>query len=158
LIAHTDWVAVALNVAYFLELVDENRSSRLVTTMRQVPEDQVVGLILQLAPPERVSELAMDRERLAHIVEITFAFRHAALQYVCEGSVRKIDVFFVTPLQAVSPGRKDWVANFLMDWTPFSREEVAFHECQGIHATMFNEPWAKDLQKRLKKVLQQRDI
>ncbi|KAH6665826.1 hypothetical protein B0J14DRAFT_643610 [Halenospora varia] len=158
LIAHTDWVAVALNVAYFLELVPQARANELVTTMRQVEQNQVVHLILDMAPIERVEALAMNYDRLTKIVEVTNAFRLAALQYTCEGSVGIMDVFFVDPLQVVSPSREHWVSSFLKDWEPFCREKVKFHECSGDHALMFNEPFAKDLQKQVKKVLKERNL
>ncbi len=158
LVAHTDWVAVALNVAYFLELVPEEFANELVVGMCQVPQDQVVDLILKHAPSGRVEELTIDNKRLTQIVEVTTAFRLAALQYTCEGQVQCMDVFFATPLQAVSPSREDWLINFLKDWLPFCRTEVRFYECAGKHASMFNEPHTFDLQKRLKLVLKERGL
>ncbi|KAI4155877.1 MAG: hypothetical protein LQ340_000681 [Diploschistes diacapsis] len=88
LIQHLDWVDVLLvNVAYFLELINENYSMVLQTDL------QAVDFILAGAPQDKLRQLELNMTRLQKLVEVTDAFRRAGKEWSPKGTVKKSGYF-----------------------------------------------------------------
>jgi thioesterase domain-containing protein len=79
-------------------------------------------------------------------------------KYEPEGSVKRIDVFYCTPLHSVCLTREQWVSDQLAKWQDFSREPVGFVECEGDHADMLNAAYVEGFEVRLNKILAERGL
>ena len=145
-------------VSYFLTLIPEEHASAVGSAMYNSPPDDVVDYILQVADPARLEALKLDRAQLWAIANVTDAYGSAAKQYDAQGNVKRVDVFYATPLQSVSSSRQDWLDGYLCYWRGFSREEVRFHECNGSHANMLDYEYVFAFQKQLKTVLKDRGL
>jgi thioesterase domain-containing protein len=78
--------------------------------------------------------------------------------YEPSGKVKKVDVFYCTPLHAVCMDKETWVKEQLAQWGDFSREPIEFIDCEGEHADVINGPYAEGFEQRLSKVLAARGI
>ncbi|KAL9625051.1 MAG: hypothetical protein Q9160_000780 [Pyrenula sp. 1 TL-2023] len=160
LIEKLDWVDVLLNVAYFLELVSEERSSIIGSQLsrRRREPDQALDFVLAHAPPDRLEALAIDKTRLRKMTDVTHAFGMAGKKYDPDGRVQVADVFWVTPLTSVASGRKEWMDRHLVRWKDFVVESPRFHECEGVHSKMLNAEYVNSFQKVMKKAMAARGI
>ncbi len=64
LIEKLDWIDVLLNVAYFLELIDEGVTASISKDLRQGTPDEALEFILACAPRQRLEALSIDKSRL----------------------------------------------------------------------------------------------
>jgi len=153
-----DWVEVVLNLSYFLDLTTEEHAHKISAEMHKLSNDQVLEHLLQIAPPARLEELSLDKNKLATWTSLAHAMQYAAREYDPSGSVASIDVFFAIPLQAVAKDKADWVANHLSKWKDFSRSEPRFHDVPGAHYTMMSSKHILAFSRELKSVLSERGL
>lgn len=158
LIERLDWIDVLTNVAYFLELIDEDFSASVGEDLHQRTPDEALDYILACAPRERLEALFIDRTRLQKLTDVTNAFGQAGKMYDPDGMVHAMDVFWVTPLQSVAENRKEWMDKHLIHWKEFSAETPRFHECEGSHSKMLNSENVTSFQKVLKSAMTARGI
>ena len=158
LIEHLSWNDVLLNVAYFLELISEELSVRVDADLRQLSPDQALDFIMTCAPKERLHALAIDKERLKKLTDVTNAFGQAGKKYEPGGLVQAMDVFWVTPLLSVAASRQEWMDEHLIRWKEFSMSPPRFHECEGVHSKMLNSDYVASFQQRLKSAMAARNI
>jgi thioesterase domain-containing protein len=153
-----DWIEVVLNLAYFLDLTTEEYAHAVSEEMHRKTDDEVLDHLLAIAPPARLAELSMTKQKLKTWASLAEAMQAAARTYDPSGSVQDMDVFFAIPLSAVAKNKKDWVDNYLSKWTGFVRNEVKFHEVDGAHYTMMGPEHILSFQKKLKGVLEMRGL
>jgi acyl-CoA synthetase (AMP-forming)/AMP-acid ligase II/thioesterase domain-containing protein len=158
LIEHLGWNDVLLNVAYFLELIGEELSIGIDADLHNLSPEQALDYIITSAPKERLRTLAIDKERLKKLTDVTNAFGQAGRVYDPEGMVQAMDVFWVTPLLSVATSRREWMDKHLSLWRDFSETPPRFHECEGVHSKMLNLDHIASFQQRLKSAIAARDI
>lgn len=153
-----DWIEVVLNLSYFLDLITEEYAHEISAEMHTRSDDAVLDHILSLAPPARLAELSMTKQKLKTWASLAEAMQAAARTYDPSGSVATMDIFFAIPLSAVAKNKQDWVTNYLSKWKDFTRSEPRFHEVDGAHYTMMGPEHILSFQKKLKGVLEQRGL
>lgn len=79
-------------------------------------------------------------------------------KYEPEGKIKKMDVFYCTPLHSVCLSKEKWVSDQLAKWQDFSREPIEFIECEGDHADMLNSTYVEGFEERLNRVLAARGL
>ena len=153
-----DWIEVVLNLSYFLDLITEEYAHEISSDMHQRSNEEVLEHIMERAPPARLNELSLTKQKLATWASLAEALQAAARNYDPSGSVASIDIFFAIPLSAVAKNKQDWVANYLSKWQDFARSKPRFHEVDGAHYTMMGPEHILSFQKKLKAVLSERGI
>ena len=138
LIEKLDWNDVLLNVAYFLGLISEEFSVSREVDLRHMSSDKALDFILEYAKDARLEALAINKERLRKITDVTNAFGQAGMKYQPDGAVQAMDVFWVTPLKTVAGSRQEWMNEHLIRWKEFSVDPPRYHECEGMHSKMLN--------------------
>lgn len=98
----------------------------------------------------------MDAARLTLMTDIGENFRVEVAKYDLMGNVESMDVFVADPPKYAAKDRADWKEKKLGKWREFSRGEVAFHDCVGVHAKMLDREYVVDFAKRLKGAMRQR--
>lgn len=79
-------------------------------------------------------------------------------KYEPEGNVKRVDVFYCTPLHSVCLTREEWLGGQLAKWQDFSRDPVEYIECEGDHADMLNGTYVEGFEQRLNKILANREF
>ena len=158
LVADLDWTAAAVLVSYFIELIPQTQVPDLINALRGLPRKEIVACLLEVARPEQRAALNLDVEQLLAIVNVTDNFGTMAKQYHPEGNVRKVDIFYCTPLHSVEKNRERWIADHLLRWQDFSHDRIELHECEGEHADMLNPFYIRGFEQRLARVLKARGI
>ncbi|CZR64685.1 related to long-chain-fatty-acid CoA ligase FAA2 [Phialocephala subalpina] len=153
-----DWISVLLHLSYFLDLFSEEHAHAISPAMHLLTPNQVLTHILSIAPPDRLSEMALDAEKLRKWTDISHGLHVIAHDYDPSGLVSKMDVFYAIPLAAVAKDKKDWMENHLQKWDGFVSEEVRFHEVEGAHYTMLGPENVFSFQKTLRGILKERGL
>jgi hypothetical protein len=113
---------------------------------------------MDVAPADRMTELGLNREKLANWADLAYSLQSSAVDYEPSGMVDSIDVFCAVPLAAVAKNMEDWKTNHLAKWANFSLTTPRFHEVDGANYTMIGPTHVYSFQKRLKRALQERGI
>lgn len=88
----------AMTVAVFLGLMGEGYAYENLPAMRKLTQTQVLDHIFELAPPSRLDELCMTREKLDNWAQLAWQLKVIAHDYNPEGRVKQMDVFYTGPL------------------------------------------------------------
>lgn len=159
LVENLDWTAAAVLVSYFLELIPQDSVPGYISRFHGQPKPQLIQSILDVSRPAQRAVLNLDVQQLLAIVNVTDNFGSMAKVFHPQGAVRKVDVYYCTPLHSVEKrGRKEWIEGHLSKWQDFSRERIEFHECEGDHADMLNPTYVEGFEERLARVLAMRGI
>ena len=158
LVRSIDWPVGAAMVAYFLDLIPEERVEAIADSLRGSPHEGIVKFLLYEANSSQRNALNLDQCQLLSIANVTNAFSEAAKCYEPYGRVSKVDVFYSTPLRSVSKGREEWLDKHLQIWSNFSECEIGLHECEGEHASMLNSTYVKSFCTKLQSVLDERKM
>lgn len=153
-----DWVSCILQLSYFLEFFDEGYAQAHHADLDKLTKEEVLQHIVDAAPPERMTEVDLDKAKLANWVNVAHTMQSAAINYEPTGIVDSIDVFVAIPLTEVAESMEDWKTNHLSKWIDFSRTAPRFHEVDGAHYTMIGPDHVYSFQRRLKAALQFRGI
>ena len=153
-----DWIEVALNLGCFLDLYSEEYQVEISDEMHQKKPEEVLGFLMEKAPPTRLAELSLTRPKMERWISLAHAMQNAARDYDPCGSVANIDIFYCTPLASVSKDRQHWLEEYLSKWKDFSLEEPRFHEVDGAHYTMLDSANVHSFQKKLKAALSDRGL
>lgn len=113
---------------------------------------------MDCAQDARLEALAIDKERLRKITDVTNAFGQAGKKYEPDGAVQSMDVFWVTPLMTVAGSRQEWMDEHLIQWKEFSASPPRFHECEGTHSKMLNSEYVGHFQQCLKSAMIARGV
>ena len=154
-----NWVDVLLHISFFLELIDEKTMVEITPYLHTLGNRQAaLAHILQIGDAERARSLAIDAEKLELISDIAENFRVNVAEYEPVGKVERLDVFVADPPTYAARDRQDWRENKLGSWVNFSRTEVEFHDCPGIHAKMLNPEHMADFAKIFKAAMRRRGV
>jgi acyl-CoA synthetase (AMP-forming)/AMP-acid ligase II/thioesterase domain-containing protein len=157
-VENLNWVDVMLHISFFLGLITEEKMLALTPSLRALPHQEAIAHILEVGCKERVKALAMDAEKLTLMTDIGENFRKGVATYDPLGSVQSVDVFVADPPKYAARDRRDWRENKLGRWREFSRGEVVFHDCMGVHAKMMDREYIVDFARKMKAALRQRGI
>ena len=153
-----NWVDVLLHISFFLGLITQDKMLELTPSLRLLPHQDAITYILNIGCGERIKALAMDAAKLIHTTDIGENFRIQIAEYDPEGTVQSVDVFVADPPKYAARDREDWKVNKLGRWKEFSRAEVTFYDCLGVHAKMLDREYVVDFAKKLKAALRSRGI
>jgi thioesterase domain-containing protein len=163
LVGQLTWSAGLVMVSFFYELIPERYANDIIPQLWHAEPAAALDFIMANSDPKRLKALALDREALSHVADVTANFSSAcAKNYAPEGKVGgPVDVFVVDPLLSITDGRKRWVDEYLVHWRDFVRVEgggLKFHQCEGSHSDMLGEKYIRSFQKTLKGVLAERGM
>ncbi|MFE7931212.1 AMP-binding protein [Streptomyces sp. NPDC057456] len=128
-----DFVETAVNLAMFLDLVSEQQAKKLPAELRPLDRQEQLGRLIDISPPERLSELDLDLERFTAWAELADGLTDLGRSYVPSGDVARMSVFYAVPLRG---SKQDWLNNELTRWTDFTREAPRFLDVPGEHYTL----------------------
>ncbi|MET9692987.1 non-ribosomal peptide synthetase [Streptomyces sp. NPDC006514] len=131
--AELDFAETAINLAFFLALIDDDQARELPSLLRGLPVEVQVIRLVSLFPPERLAELDLDAERFAHWAELADSITDLGRQYRPSGSVPSMSVFYANPLRGT---KEDWLANELRRWDEHTTEANRYIEVPGAHYTL----------------------
>ena len=120
-----------LNLAYFLDLIPEQRAAELSPIRHDVPRSQALEHVVRVAAPARMAELSLIPHALALWAGVAFSLQSMACDCEPRGAAAAMDVFYCMSLVAVASSKEEWLADHLSKWTGFCRTEVRFHEVGG---------------------------
>ena len=152
------WSECLLHLAYFLDLITEQRASDLSGEMQKLSRQDGLSHIVQIADPARMTELSLTPQALANWANLAFALQGIARDYEPSGSVAAIDVFYAVPLAAVAQSKAEWVNGPLSKWKDYCRTRPRFHDVDGAHYTMIGPAHVYQFQKKLKIALKLRGV
>ncbi|RAL05369.1 NRPS-like enzyme [Aspergillus ibericus CBS 121593] len=155
-----NWIDVLLHIAFFLELIDQNIMAEAGKYLhgQEIARQDALVHVLSISDQERVRALALNPERLERITDIGENFRVHGESYEPEGTVERLDVFVADPPSYAALNRQDWEENKLGAWRNFSRTEVGFYNCPGIHATMLNPVYVPEFVRSFKLAMKRRGV
>lgn len=126
-----DTVACAVNLAFFLSLIDMKQALELPEQLRAAaPEQDPCARLVQIAPPERLAELDIDEAKFRAWAALTYALLVVARPYVPSGAVESMTVFYAHPLHGT---KQQWLDNELKRWDAFSRAPARYIDVPGEH-------------------------
>jgi thioesterase domain-containing protein/acyl carrier protein len=153
-----DWTEVILSLSYFLDLMTEEYAHSISPAMHLLTRDQVMDRILSEAPPQRLKEMILDRQKLMKWADLAYQMQAIAQDYDPSGIVNSMDVFYAVPLSAVAKNKEEWLSRHLNKWIGFVDEAPRFHEVDGAHYTMINPEHVLSFSKKLKAALRDRGL
>lgn len=131
--AELDFVETAVNLAFFLALIDDDQASELPGLLRGLPVEEQIVRLVRLFPPERLAELDLDAERFGHWAELADSITDLGRQYRPTGSVPSMSVFYANPLRGT---KEDWLADELRRWDEHTTGANRYIEVPGAHYTL----------------------
>ena len=153
-----NWTECLLNLAYFLDLMTEERAMELSPLLHDVDRSHALEHVVRVAAPTRMAELSLTPDALAKWAGVAFSLQNMARDYEPQGTVEAMDVFYCDPLAAVASSKAEWLANQLSKWKGYCRTEVRYHEVGGSHYTMIGPEHVGGFQKKLRSVLKGRGV
>ncbi|MFD6274460.1 AMP-binding protein [Streptomyces sp. NPDC060209] len=128
-----DYIETAVNLAMFLELVSKQQAAELPAQLRPLTKDEQVKHLIEIAPPERLSELDLDLPRFTAWADLADGLTGLGRTYHPSGTVRSMSVFYAIPLRGT---KEDWLNNELRRWQEHTREENRYLDVPGEHYTL----------------------
>ncbi|MEV0598710.1 non-ribosomal peptide synthetase [Streptomyces sp. NPDC050315] len=128
-----DYIETAVNLAMFLELVSKQQAAELPAQLRPLGKDAQLKHLIDIAPPERLTELDLDLERFTAWADLADGLTGLGRTYTPSGTVRTMSVFYAIPLRGT---KEDWLNNELRRWDEHTREENRYLDVPGEHYTL----------------------
>ncbi|MGC9441204.1 AMP-binding protein [Streptomyces sp. WG5] len=128
-----DFAETAVNLAFFLALVDGEQARRLPGVLRGLPVEEQIDRLVGLFPPDRMTELDLDAEKFGTWAELANALTDLGRDYRPSGSVPSMSVFYATPLRGT---KQDWLDNELRRWDEYTTGPNRYIEVPGEHYTL----------------------
>ncbi|KAH6684532.1 hypothetical protein B0J14DRAFT_573090 [Halenospora varia] len=177
-----DWFEIVLSVSFFLYLITEEYARSWLPTARTLTRDQVLDHVWALAPPKRIAELGIDKDKLARWADLAFDLKKITWDYDPVGKVKGMDVFYTGPLVGVVKAKtaEEWFEGWISKWAQHvesaedheeTKEEnatdgaivkqnkgVKFHFVGGTHRTMISPPHLQAFQKVFKEAMAARGM
>jgi thioesterase domain-containing protein len=154
-----DWYEVVMTISFFVGLIPEEYAYAVIPTMRLLSHKQVLNIIFALAPPSRIAEVDMTREKLDNWAKLAFELKKIVWDYEPEGKVSKMDVFYTGPLIGLVKAKttEEWFRHFISKWGRFV-EDVGWYEVGGTHRSMISPPHLAGFVRKLKMVMEMRGL
>ncbi|QKV92601.1 non-ribosomal peptide synthetase [Streptomyces sp. NA02950] len=128
-----DFIETAVNLAFFLDLINKKQSLDLPGELRPLPRDEQLARLLRIAPPDRLAELDLDLTRFTAWAELAHGLTDLGRGYHPSGTVRSMTVFYAIPLRG---SKEDWLNNELRRWDEHSTEPNRYLDVPGEHYTL----------------------
>ena len=152
------WTECLANLAYFLDLISEQRAHDLISVLRTMEQAQAINHLLAVAAPARIADLSLTHEGLQKWVGLAHRLQSMAREYEPTGEVGAIDVFYCIPLKVVAATKEEWLEHHLSGWAHFCRTEPRFHDVAGSHYTMIGKEHVFSFQQQLRKAIKARGL
>ncbi|KAG0696521.1 atromentin synthetase [Suillus ampliporus] len=146
-----------LHVSFFLGLLSKQESESMTSTFKPLTKKERLEIVWNMSPPERLTDLQLTPEKLAHWVEVSASLMRCGKGYDPSGSAPAIDVFYAVPPRGPED-KVNWLNNELKPWTAFSRSDPAFTDVPGEHNTLMDIDHASQFQKLLRGRLEARGL
>ncbi|MGW0337657.1 AMP-binding protein [Streptomyces sp. NPDC003011] len=130
-----DFAETAVNLAFFLALIDREQAARLPGQLRGLPMEEQVVRILDLAPAGRLAELDLDTEKFGRWAELANGLTDLGRGYRPTGTVPSMSVFHAIPLRGT---KQDWLDNELRRWDEHTTGPNRYIEVPGEHYTLMS--------------------
>ncbi|KAL3424904.1 nonribosomal peptide synthetase [Phlyctema vagabunda] len=153
-----DWTEVILNLSFFLGLITEEYAHEISAEMHKLTRSEALDFIISKAPPARMIEMALDRQKLTTWANLANQMQFLGQNYEPEGKAELMDVFYAIPLVAVASNKHEWRENHLNKWAEFVETPVRFHEVDGAHYTMISPENVLSFQRTLRLALERRGL
>ena len=153
-----DWTQCILHLAFFLGLITEKKPQEILPEVKTLSHADIIGRIVGLAKPGRLSELSLTPEALAREADLSYSLQSMASDYEPSGKVAAMDIFYCDPLEVVASSKAEWLSNHMSKWKDFCVTPPRFHEVDGAHYTMLSLGHVYGFQKRFRKALAARGI
>lgn len=129
---HTaDLIECAVNLAFFLTLIDKQTAQELPTRLRSMlPNADPCSYLLRMAPRERLAELDLDLPKFSAWAELAHSLLDLGRTYTPSGNVETVTVFFANPLHGT---KTDWLNTELRQWDRFTRTPSRYIDVKGEH-------------------------
>ncbi|AZM56533.1 peptide synthetase [Streptomyces sp. WAC 01529] len=128
-----DFAETAVNLAFFLALIDREQALELPALLRGLPEPEQVERLLRLAPRDRLAELDLDAEKFEVWAELANSLTDLGRSYQPSGTVPSMSVFCAIPLRGT---KEEWLDNELRRWDEFTTGPNRYIEVPGEHYTL----------------------
>ncbi|MFI6844972.1 non-ribosomal peptide synthetase [Kitasatospora sp. NBC_00085] len=145
-----DFAETAVNLAFFMALIDKKQSLELPGQLRGLPREEQLARLLAVAPAERVAELDLDADRFGAWAEIADRLTDLGRDYRPAGRVREMTVFYAVPLRGT---KEDWLENELRRWDDFTDGPNRYVDVPGEHYTLMGPQHVAAFQAILRKEL-----
>ncbi|MEU6484909.1 non-ribosomal peptide synthetase [Streptomyces sp. NPDC046887] len=130
-----DFAETAVNLAFFLALIDGRQAAELPAPLRGLPRREQVERLLDLAPRDRLAELDLDGDRFEAWAELADHLTDLGRSYQPSGTVPSMSVFCAIPLRGT---KEDWLDNELRRWDEFTTGPNRYIEVPGEHYTLMS--------------------
>lgn len=128
-----DPVEAAVNLAFFLSLVDKTQAQELPAQLRARPDQDPFAYLIDNAPPERLTELDLDLVKFTAWAGLAQSLLTMGRSYHPSGQVEALTVFYAIPLRGT---KEDWLNRELRRWDDFSRSANRYIDVAGEHYTL----------------------
>lgn len=129
-----DAVEGAVNLAFFLSLIDKKQSEELPGQLRAaLPEQDPCAHLITIAPPDRLNELDLDLAKFKAWAALAQSLLTMGRSYVPSGRVESMTVFYAIPLRGT---KENWLNNELKCWDHFTRSPNRYVDVAGEHYTL----------------------
>lgn len=128
-----DPVEGAVNLAFFLSLIDKDQSTELPGWLRAQPDIDPYRWLIDNAPPERLVELDLDLAKFTAWAGLAQSLLTMGRSYEPSGSAEQLSIFYAIPLRGT---KEDWLQRELKRWDDFSRSANRYIDVAGEHYTL----------------------
>jgi thioesterase domain-containing protein len=129
-----DEVEGAVNLAFFLSLIDKKQAAELPGKLRAaLPEQEPCATLINIAPPERLAELDLDLTKFTAWAGLAQSLLTMGKSYMPSGTVESMTVFYAIPLRGT---KQDWLNKELKRWDDFTRKPNRYIDVAGEHYTL----------------------
>jgi acyl-CoA synthetase (AMP-forming)/AMP-acid ligase II/thioesterase domain-containing protein len=145
-----DFAETAVNLAFFLALIDREQSRLLPSQLRGLPVEEQIARLVELFPGERMAELDLDAAKFGTWAELANTLTDLGRDYRPEGAVESMSVFYATPLRGT---KQDWLDNELRRWDEHTTGPNRYIEVPGEHYTLMGPRHVASFQAALRREL-----
>ncbi|WP_030590841.1 non-ribosomal peptide synthetase [Streptomyces anulatus] len=128
-----DFVETAVNLAFFLGLIDKQQSLDLPEQLRALPWEERSARLIEIAPPDRIVELDLDPQRFCAWAQLADGLTDLGRGYEPSGRVRSMSVFYAVPLRG---SKEDWLRDELRRWDEHTTGANRYVDVPGEHYTL----------------------
>ncbi|GCB51424.1 non-ribosomal peptide synthetase [Streptomyces sp. NL15-2K] len=130
-----DFAETAVNLAFFLALIDKRQALELPGRLRGLPVEEQIVRLMDLAPADRLAELDLDGEKFGNWAELANTLTDLGRSYRPSGTVPSMSVFYAIPLRGT---KQDWLDNELRRWDEHTTGPNRYIEVPGEHYTLMS--------------------
>jgi acyl-CoA synthetase (AMP-forming)/AMP-acid ligase II/thioesterase domain-containing protein len=147
-----DPIEGAVNLAFFLSLINKVQAKELPEKLRSMSQNQQEALeyLIEISPKQRLAELSLDLPKFTAWTELAQSLLTIGREYEPAGTVASVTVFYAIPLRGT---KEDWLNEQLTKWDMFTREPNRYIDVPGEHYTLMGPQHVAAFQAILRKEL-----